>query len=120
MIASPAGADAPNETVKISAYAIVLTSCDDRAIAKSIARTLVENRLAACVQITPIESVYTWAGKIEEAPEFLLVCKIKKSDYADVAAEIRALHSYETPEIVQLAIEAGSVDYLAWIDAVTR
>jgi periplasmic divalent cation tolerance protein len=120
VIASSTVADAPGKATKVSAYAIVLTTCDDRAIAKSIARALVEKRLAACVQILPIESVYTWDGKIEEAAEFLLVCKIKKSDYADAAAEIRAMHTYETPEIVQIPIEAGSADYLAWIDAVTR
>lgn len=102
------------------AYAIVLTTCDDRAMAKSIAATLVEKRLAACVQIMPIDSVYTWQGKVEEAAELLLFCKIKSADYADVEAAIRALHSYETPEIVQIPIAAGSADYLAWIDQVTR
>ena len=103
-----------------TAYAIVLTTCDDRALAKTIARALVERQLAACVQILPIESVYTWEGKIEEAAELLLFCKIKRVDYDDVATAIRALHTYATPELVLLPIEAGSADYLAWIDAVTR
>jgi len=103
-----------------TSYAMVLTTCDDRGLAKSIARTLVEKRLAACVQILPIDSIYTWNENIEESAELLLLCKIKRSDYDDAAAAIRALHSYETPEIVVIAIEAGSSDYLAWIDAVTR
>lgn len=101
------------------AYAIVLTTCDDRALAKLIARTLVEKKLAACVQIVPIDSVYAWAGKIEEAAELLLLCKIKRADYAAVAASILAQHTYTTPEIVEIPIEAGSPDYFAWIDQVT-
>jgi periplasmic divalent cation tolerance protein len=103
-----------------TAYAMVLTTCDDRDLARTIARSLVEKRLAACVQILPIESVYTWNERIEESAELLLLCKIKRSDYDDAAEAIRALHSYETPEIVMTPIEAGSADYLAWIDAVTR
>jgi periplasmic divalent cation tolerance protein len=103
-----------------TAYAMVLTTCDDRDRARTIARSLVEKRLAACVQILPIDSVYTWNERIEESAELLLLCKIKRSDYDDAAEAIRALHSYETPEIVMTAIEAGSADYLAWIDAVTR
>jgi periplasmic divalent cation tolerance protein len=102
------------------AYAIVLTTCDDRDRAKAIARALVEKRLAACVQILPIDSVYSWEGQIEEAAELLLLCKIKRADYADVAAAIQASHNYTTPEIVEIPIEAGSADYLAWIDKVTR
>ncbi|MGP0058820.1 MAG: divalent-cation tolerance protein CutA [Beijerinckiaceae bacterium] len=103
-----------------NAYAIVLTTCDDRALAKLIARTLVEKRLAACVQILPIDSVYAWAGQLQESAELLLLCKIKRADYADIEQAIRAIHTYETPEIVEIAIEAGSADYLAWIDQVTR
>jgi periplasmic divalent cation tolerance protein len=89
-------------------------------VAKALARALVEKRLAACVQIMPIESVYTWEKKVEEAAELLLFCKIKRADYDDVATAIRAVHSYATPEIVLIPIETGSADYLAWIDAVTR
>ncbi|MGO9007996.1 MAG: divalent-cation tolerance protein CutA [Beijerinckiaceae bacterium] len=102
------------------AYAIVLTTCDDRALAKLIATTLVEKRLAACVQILPIDSVYAWAGQIQESAELMLLCKIKRADYDDVATAIRAQHSYTTPEIVEIPIEAGSAEYFAWIDEVTR
>ena len=101
-------------------YAIVLTTCDDRALAKLIARTLVEKRLAACVQILPIDSVYAWAGQIQDSAELMLLCKIKRADYDDVAAAIRAQHSYTTPEIIEIPIEAGSAEYFAWIDDVTR
>jgi periplasmic divalent cation tolerance protein len=104
----------------MSIHSIVLTTCTDRDQAKTIARALVEQKLVACVQILPIESVYAWEEKIEEAAEFLLLCKIKRVDYDDVAAAIRALHTYVVPEIVLLPIETGSADYLTWIDAVTR
>ncbi len=102
------------------AYAVLLTSCADREQAKALARALVELRLAACVQMLPIESVYEWQGKIEEAAEILLVCKIKRTDYAEAEKTILSLHSYETPEIVMLPIEQGFGGYLAWIDKVTR
>jgi len=97
-----------------------LTTCDDRALAKLIARTLVEKRLAACVQILPIDSVYAWAGQIQESAELMLLCKIKRADYDDVAAAIGAQHSYTIPEIVEIPIEAGSAEYFAWIDEATR
>jgi periplasmic divalent cation tolerance protein len=101
-------------------YSVLMTTCDDRGIARTIARNLVEKKLAACVQIMPIDSVYTWNDQIEENAEFMLLCKIKRSDYDDAAAAIRELHSYDTPEIIAVGIEAGSADYLSWIDAVTR
>jgi len=101
-------------------FAVAITTCADRAEARAIARLLVEKRLAACVQMVPIESIYTWEGATESAEEILLLCKIKQHDYGDVEALIREAHSYATPEIVALAIEQGSPFYLAWIAAVTR
>ncbi len=101
-------------------FALVITTCGDRAEARAIADLLVEKRLAACVQMLPIESVYTWEGATQSAQEILLLCKIKHADYAEVEAAIRAAHSYEVPEIVEVAIEQGSAAYLSWISAVTR
>ncbi|HKH80062.1 MAG TPA: divalent-cation tolerance protein CutA [Methylovirgula sp.] len=101
-------------------YAVVLTTCADRAKARSIARALVERRLAACVQMLPIDSVYTWQDRLEEAAEILLLIKIKRADYVEIESAILALHEYETPEIVALPIEQGSAAYLDWIEAVTQ
>jgi len=101
-------------------YAILLTTCGDRALAKSLAQALIERHLAACVQMLPIDSIYDWQGRIEETAEILLICKIKRTDYAEAEAAILALHSYETPEIVMVPIEAGLSAYLAWIDRVTK
>ncbi len=102
------------------AYAVLLTTVADRPSAKALAQALVTKRLAACVQMLPIESVYEWQGKIEAAAEILLICKIRRTDYAEAEAAILALHSYETPEIVMLPIAAGFSRYLAWIDEVTK
>jgi periplasmic divalent cation tolerance protein len=101
-------------------FALVITTCGDRAEAERLARRLVETRLAACVQMHPIESVYIWEGATQSAQEILLLCKIKHADFSDVEAAIRAAHSYATPEIVEVAIEQGAASYLSWIAAVTR
>lgn len=102
------------------AYAVLLTTAPDKGAAQRLAKALIEGRLAACVQMLPIDSVYAWQGKIEEAAEILLICKIKRADYAEVEAAILKLHSYATPEIVMLPIEAGLSAYLGWIAAVTK
>jgi periplasmic divalent cation tolerance protein len=101
-------------------HAVLLTSLPDRAAAKTMAEALIAKRLAACVQMLPIESVYEWKGAVEEAAEILLLCKMKREDYAEVEKLILARHPYETPEIVMLPIEAGSSAYLGWIDTVTK
>jgi periplasmic divalent cation tolerance protein len=99
--------------------ALVLTTCGDAENAQLIARDLVEKRLAACVQIFPIESVFRWDGKIQNEPELILLCKIRRADYADVEAAIRATHPYDVPEIIALPIETGAASYLAWVTAET-
>ncbi len=104
----------------VSEYCVVLTACGTRDNARNIAKALVERRLAACVQMLPIDSIYRWRERIEEAAEILLLIKCKEVDYGAIEKAIRALHGYETPEIVALPVEAGFADYLKWIDAVTR
>ncbi len=101
-------------------YAMVLTTCDQRANAEAIAHDLVTQALAACVQIFPIDSIYKWQGRVEHAQELMLFCKIKSADYSAVEAAIRALHTYETPEIVMIAIADGAPAYLQWIAEMTR
>ncbi len=86
--------------------------------ATRIADRLVGTRLAACVQILPeMESVYCWQGKIERQREVLLIAKTTRSKFEKLEAEVRTLHSYETPEIVALSITAGSAPYLEWLIA---
>lgn len=86
--------------------------------AAQLAEMLVRQRLAACVQILPeIESVYRWQGKIERQKEVLLIAKTTKSKFEELEAKVRAIHSYETPEIVALPLIAGSPPYLEWLNS---
>lgn len=96
---------------------LVLTTAGSEAEANQIAQTLVERRLAACVNIIPrIQSVYRWRDKVEKSEELLLLVKSKRGLEPKLRAAIRELHSYELPEHVALAIEHGSDAYLQWID----
>jgi periplasmic divalent cation tolerance protein len=101
-------------------FAIVMTTCGDKSNAELIATRLVEERLAACVQMFPIESVYRWEGAVQQANEWMLFCKIKANDYANVEAAIRAAHTYSNPEIVEVRIENGAQAYLDWIASAPR
>ena len=84
--------------------------------ATRLAELLVGAQLAACVQILPeTESVYRWEGKIERQSETLLIAKTTTAKFAELEREVRALHSYETPEIIAVPIVAGSSPYLAWL-----
>ncbi len=95
---------------------IVLSTAGSQEEARKIAHGLVEQRLAACVNILgPMESVYRWQGKVETAPEFLLVIKTTASAFARVRDAIQELHSYEVPECVMLNIEDGNETYLRWL-----
>jgi periplasmic divalent cation tolerance protein len=94
---------------------IVLTTTATREDAGKIARALVERRLAACVNLVAVESVYRWKEAVESAEEWLLVIKTTAAAYDHVHAAIKELHTYDLPECVLLPIESGSEEYLAWI-----
>ena len=88
--------------------------------ATRLADMLVGAHLAACVQILPeIESVYRWEGKIERASEILMLAKTTKERFVDLEREVRALHSYDTPEIIAIPVVAGSESYLEWLTKAT-
>src|SRR5579871_6623374 len=95
---------------------IVLTTVGTPEDAEKLSQELVERRLAACVNIVgPIRSVYRWRGEVHSDPEFLLVIKTTAEGAGQLRSVLKSLHPYELPECVELAIEAGSEDYLAWI-----
>jgi periplasmic divalent cation tolerance protein len=97
---------------------IVLTTAASGDEARTLARTLVEERLAACATIVPtVESIYRWEGKLETARETLLLLKTAAPQLAALQARLLALHSYETPEFLVLAVESGSEGYLGWLRA---
>jgi periplasmic divalent cation tolerance protein len=103
---------------KSSEAIVVLMTAGSREEAARLAEMLVGSRLAACVQIMPeMESVYHWQGQIERAPEILLLAKTTPENFAELEREVRALHSYETPEIVALPLTDASAPYLEWLTA---
>lgn len=101
---------------------VVLVTCGSLKEARRISRAVVEQRLAACVNVVraPVESVYQWKGKVGTAKEFLLVIKTSRRRYVALEQEVRHQHSYDVPEIIALPIERGSHGYLAWISASVR
>jgi periplasmic divalent cation tolerance protein len=99
----------------------MLTTTPSRAAARCVARKLVDRRLAACIQIVgPIESIYRWQGRVETAQEWLCLIKTTRARFRAVAATVKELHPYDTPEIVALPIAAGSQRYLEWLAASVR
>jgi periplasmic divalent cation tolerance protein len=102
---------------------VVLVTCGTLMEGRRIARRVVSSRLAACVNIilSPMESFYTWKGKLEKAREYLLVMKTSAKRLAELEKEVKRLHSYEVPEFIALATAEGSTRYLSWLeDAVTK
>jgi periplasmic divalent cation tolerance protein len=99
----------------MTGFVVLTTTVASQDEARAMARMLVERRLAACVQIMPIESIYRWAGAVETAREHLLSCNIREHDIIAVQAAIGALHRYDVPEIVVVPIVAGSAVYLGWL-----
>ena len=95
---------------------IVLSTAGAEQQARSIARRLVDERLAACVNIVgPIRSVYRWRDAVEDEPEFLLLIKTRASLLGRVERRVIELHSYEVPEVLTLALSGGSAAYLGWL-----
>jgi uncharacterized protein involved in tolerance to divalent cations len=103
---------------KLSA-GVILTTTASEAEAETIAEALLAERLAACVQLMPIRSRYVWKGELARDDEILLLIKTRTVLFEPVRARIRALHSYETPEIVMLPASGVDAEYLAWIGAET-
>ncbi|RAY16566.1 divalent-cation tolerance protein CutA [Actinomadura craniellae] len=94
----------------------VHVTAGSRKEAEKIARTVVESRVAAGAQITgPIVSTYWWKDEVQREEEYLILMKTTRSRFGDLAAVVRAAHSYEVPEIVAVPIEDGLGDYLDWI-----
>jgi len=100
---------------------LVLTNLPDRASAEALAAALVEDRLAACVNILqPCRSIYRWQGAVETAEEVPLLIKTSEARYAALENAIRLRHPYETPEIIALPVVLGLPDYLDWVMTETR
>jgi periplasmic divalent cation tolerance protein len=97
---------------------VVLSTCGSAGEAAKIARALIQQRLAACVNIVPrVLSIYRWEGAMEDSEEWLLIIKSSQALFERLDEELRKVHSNEVPEIVALPVVAGSASYLAWMSA---
>lgn len=101
-------------------YGIVTSTFANREDARRVADALLAEKLAACVQLLEIESHYVWQGEGRHEPEVMLLAKTRADLFDRVIQRIKALHPYETPEIVAQKFAAGFSPYLDWIDAETR
>ncbi|HYL68073.1 MAG TPA: divalent-cation tolerance protein CutA [Candidatus Limnocylindria bacterium] len=101
---------------------VVLVTCGSAKEARRIAHSLVEQKLAACVNVfeAPVRSIYRWKGRVESAKESLLIIKSSRKRFTALQNRIKQIHSYDVPEIIALPIERGSRDYLKWLDESTR
>ncbi|MGH7924639.1 MAG: divalent-cation tolerance protein CutA [Candidatus Binatus sp.] len=99
---------------------IILATSGSEAEAVSIARTLVNERLAACVNVVgPVRSIYRWRDGVEDEREYLLVIKTRATLYMKVETRVRELHTYEVPEILSVVADRGSPPYVQWLLAST-
>ena len=107
-------------TQPLSAAIVVFVTAGTREEAETIGRTLVGDRLAACVNVVgPIRSIYRWQEVVEEAEEHLLIVKARAVDLPALEARVRAVHSYDVPEVVALSVAGGSEAYLRWLEGAT-
>jgi len=103
-----------------SDYGVMLTTTPTREEAQHIAKLLIEEKLAACVQLLPVESFYFWQGKTQNEAEILLLIKTRTALFEGAIARIKEIHSYTVPEIVAMPFTAGFPGYLDWIGEVTN
>jgi periplasmic divalent cation tolerance protein len=101
-------------------FLLVVTTVGNRDEARTLARTLVERRLAACAQISAIESYYAWKGAVEHDAEFRVLFKVAADAYDAAEQAIRELHSYELPAIHAIPIERAWEPYRQWVEAQSR
>ncbi len=101
-------------------YCIIITTCPTNKEAGDMASRLVKEKLAACVQLSPITSYYIWNNKPHSDSEIRLIIKTRQGLYSLVEEFIKQNHSYDLPQIVQVPVKDGSKEYLEWIDKNTR
>ncbi len=104
-------------TQETEGYGVVLVTAGSRQEAETIAESLIQAKLAACVTLLPVFSIYTWQGTMHHDEEWQLLIKSERSRFDELEAKIRDLHSYQVPEIIALPIVAGSLPYLQWISS---
>ena len=102
-------------------YSVVFITASSNDEAEKIAEKLVSQKLAACVNVLPnVKSFYLWEDKLCKDDEFLLIAKIKISNFKELKKAVKEIHSYDVPEVILLPIEDGANTYLEWIRQVTK
>jgi periplasmic divalent cation tolerance protein len=105
----------------MSEFIVVLVTCGSEEEALKIANSLVEERVAACVNlVSPVRSIYRWEGKIWDEKEWILIVKTQKERFGELERAVKSLHSYSVPEIIGLPIVEGSSPYLEWLKEMTQ
>jgi periplasmic divalent cation tolerance protein len=105
----------------MSAHIVVFVTAGSAEEGRTIGRALVEERLAACVNIIPsVDSLYRWQGHVHHDQEVLMIAKTTAAALEQLGTRVKQLHSYDNPEIIAVPIVAGAEDYLLWIDEETR
>lgn len=97
---------------------LIYITCKDKSEAKNIAKHLLEKKLIACANFFPINSMYWWEGKIHDDKEFLLLAKTTKKNASKVKKEVKKLHSYDIPCILEIDVD-GNKEFIDWVDRVT-
>lgn len=101
-------------------FSVLLSACSNKEEAEKIAKVLLEKKLVACVNIVDkITSLYWWKNKITKDEEVLMIIKTRENFVNEVINEIKKVHSYDVPEVIELPIERGNEKYLEWIEKVT-
>ena len=104
----------------MTAYCLIYITTRDEAEAREIGRTLLSEKLAACVNIHPIRSLFHWQGEIEEESEAAMLVKTRAELFDAVAKRVREMHSYEVPCVISVPVGKGNPDYLSWINQSTQ
>lgn len=104
----------------MSAYVVCLVTIDDIDKAVQMAKTLVNKRLVACVNVmAEIRSIYSWQGRVCDEKEWLMIMKTRRELFPELQAAVKELHPYDVPEIISLPIDQGLPEYLRWVDEST-
>lgn len=104
----------------MSAYVVCLVTIDDIDKAVQMAKTLVNKRLVACVNVmSEIRSIYSWQGRVCDEKEWLMIMKTRRELFPELQAAVKELHPYDVPEIISLPIDQGLPEYLRWVDEST-
>jgi periplasmic divalent cation tolerance protein len=97
-------------------HVVILVTASSEVQARRMARKLLTDKLAACVNFIPVDSMFAWKGEIQEEEEVLMIIKSRSEVFDDLMNAIKSIHTYDTPEIIGMPIVLGSDDYLRWIN----